>query len=130
MKSSITVSLAAAAAFLWGTSALAEPLVGGFAAGTGLVAGTAMAYAMRALKKGEAHGNVSSRDYQGAEGEVLVAIAPGGTGKVRTRLRGEEIDLLATSDEPEALPKGTPIIVIEVVGPQARVMRRKTVLGD
>lgn len=109
---------------------LVEPIVGGAAAGTGLVAGLAMSYAMRALKRGEAHGHIGLDDYQGAEGEVRVSIRPGGTGKIRTTVRGEEIDLLATSDEPEPLPAGTPVIIIDMLGSQAKVVRRKTLVGD
>ncbi len=109
---------------------LAEPAVGIAAGGTGLVAGLSMAYAMRALKRGEAHGHVGPADYQGAEGVVRVAIQPGGTGKIRTRVRGEEIDLLATSDVGEPLPAGTPIIIIEMVGAQAKVVGREAIVGD
>lgn len=109
---------------------LAAPLVALAAGGTGLVAGLAMAYAMRALKRGEAHGHVRMTDYQGAEGEVRVAIPPGGAGKIRTRIRGEQIDLLATTAEGETLPAGTRIIIIEMIGAQARVVRRKTLVGD
>lgn len=109
---------------------LAEPAVGLAAGGTGLVAGLAMSYAMRALKRGEAHGHIGLRDYQGSEGVVLVAIQPGGTGKIRTRVRGEEIDLLATSDAAEPLTAGAPIIIIDMVGAQAKVVARNSLVGD
>jgi len=109
---------------------LAEPVVGLAAGGTGLVAGLAMSYAMRALKRGEAHGHVGLADYQGSEGTVRVAIHPGGTGKIRARVRGEEIDLLATSDATESLPVGSPIIIIDMVGAQAKVVGRSAIVGD
>ncbi len=109
---------------------LVEPVVGLAAGGTGLVAGLAMAYAMRALKQGEAHGHIGLNDYQGAEGVVRVSIRPGGTGKIRVVVRGEEIDLLATSSEPEPLLAGTPVVIIDMLGAQARVVRRETLMGD
>lgn len=110
--------------------ALIEPVIGLSAGGTGLVAGLAMSYAMRALKRGEAHGHIGLDDYQGAEGVVLVAIQPGGTGKIRTRVRGEEVDLLASSDATEPLAAGAPIIIIDMVGAQARVVGRSAITGD
>lgn len=109
---------------------LIEPVIAASAGGTGLVAGLAMSYAMRALKRGEAHGHIGLRDYQGSEGSVLVAIQPGGTGKIRTRVRGEELDLLATSESTEPLVAGTPIIIIDMVDAQARVVRRSAITGD
>lgn len=109
---------------------LVEPMVGLAAGGTGLVAGLAMAYAMRALKRGEAHGHIGLNDYQGSEGVVRVSIRPGGTGKIRVVIRGDEIDLLATSTETEPLLAGTPIVIIDMLGAQARVVRRETLMGD
>lgn len=100
------------------------------AGGTGLVAGLSMAYLMRAVKRGEASGQVRVSDYVGAEGTVMVAIAPGAVGKIRTRIRGEEIDLVAVTAGSDALARGEAIMIIEMDGAQARVVRRDAVLGD
>lgn len=109
---------------------LADVIVGLAAGGTGLVSGLAMAYAMRLLKAGEAHGQIKMSDYEGAEGRVRVAIAPGAPGKIRTVIRGEELDLIALPAEGETLPPGTPVMIIDMEGTVARVVRREVILND
>lgn len=104
--------------------------VGLAAGGTGLAAGLAMAYTMRLLKAGEAHGNVTLRDYEGAEGTVRVTVGPGAPGKIRTRIRGEELDLIALPAGDHTLPPGTPVMIIEMEGAVARIVRRDAILGD
>ncbi|MBU0551198.1 hypothetical protein KKF91_21805 [Myxococcota bacterium] len=113
---------------LTGLGALGEPAVGLAAGGTGLVAGLGMSYAMRLLRRGEAHGH-GVHEYPGAEGIVRVAIPPGGVGKIRVTLRGEELDLLAVSDASETLPLGAPVVIVEMVGPQAKVVHRGIIMG-
>ncbi|MCA9538960.1 MAG: NfeD family protein [Myxococcales bacterium] len=107
-----------------------EPMIGGVAGVTGFVAGTAMAYAMRLLRRGEAHSAIGVDDYDGAEGVVLVTVTDGEPGKVRLQLKGESIDVLATTTEPGPIAAGEPVVVIEMIGPQARVIRRARLLGE
>lgn len=104
--------------------------VGLAAGGTGLAAGLAMAYTMRLLKAGEAHGQIKLSDYEGAEGHVRVSVGPGAPGKIRTRIRGEELDLIALPAADDTLPPGTPVMIIEMEGAVARVVRRDAILGD
>lgn len=109
---------------------LADLIIGLAAGGTGLVSGLAMAYAMRLLKAGEAHGQIKMSDYEGAEGRVRVALGPGSPGKIRTVIRGEELDLIALPAEGETLPPGTPVMIIDMEGTVARVVRREVILND
>ena len=65
-----------------------------------------------------------------AEGTVRVAVGPGAPGKIRTRIRGDELDLIALPAGDETLPPGTPVMIIEMEGAVARIVRRDAILGD
>jgi len=52
-----------------------------------------------------------------------VALAPGKTGQIRVELKGQSVDLLATTDE-EELARGEAILIEEIEGSVARVSRR------
>lgn len=117
-------------AILTGVGSLTEPTIAIAAGTTGLVAGLAMAYTMRMLKAGEAHGHVGVRDYEGAEGRVRVTVGKATPGKIRARVGGEELDILALTEGDEALPPGTPVMIIEMEGHIARVVPRQAILGE
>ncbi len=117
-------------AILTWAGSLAEPTIAIAAGATGLVAGLAMAYTMRMLKAGEAHGHVGVRDYEGAEGRVRVTVGKTTPGKIRAHIGGEELDILALAEGDEALPPGTPVMIIEMEGHIARVVRRQAILGE
>jgi membrane protein implicated in regulation of membrane protease activity len=52
----------------------------------------------------------------GCEGRLLLPIARGELGKVRLRVGGTDVDLVAESDGPEPLPVGAPVWVVGLRG--------------
>ena len=55
-------------------------------------------------------------------GRVLVACARGSRGKIRVTLKGQQVDMLATTDD-EAIPVGSEVLVVEVRDDVAHVVR-------
>lgn len=65
----------------------------------GFGSGALAVWAFRALARSESTSAVSPDDLIGQLGRVLVPLAAGATGKVRLELRGQAVDMLATTDE-------------------------------
>jgi membrane protein implicated in regulation of membrane protease activity len=79
---------------------LAAPLLAlllALAAGVG--SGALAVWVFRALARSESSSAVAPDDLIGQLGRVLVPLAPGATGKVRLDLRGQAVDMLATTDD-------------------------------
>jgi len=87
--------------------ALASATVGGVAA--------AMARAVigRASRAGPA-GTVRAEDLVGRTADVLVPFAGEATGKVRVRVAGADVDVLATTDDTQALDRHDEVLIVEV----------------
>lgn len=103
---------------------LAVPLTAGLvAAGAGLGSGLLAALTFRAVKRAEVSSTTGVSEAVGRTGRVLVALAPGKTGQIRVELKGQSVDLLATTDE-EELARGEAILIEEIEGHVARVSRR------
>ncbi len=101
-----------------------HPLVGfALAVGMGLLTGGTAASVTRWLEQGEAAEAPKVDDYIGKSVRVLLPVEPGGTGKVRLQLRGQTVDVLATTDEEEPLGPEDEVIIIEMEGHVARVAR-------
>lgn len=93
------------------------------AVGTGLlVAWSAMAV-LRRLSTGSSSSHATERDYVGKTARVLVPVGPSGVGKVRVRVGGQDVDLLATTDDPAGFRRADEALVIEVDGTRARIAR-------
>lgn len=75
------------------------------------------------LHKEQSGAAAESSDYLGKTARVIVAFAPGTTGKVRLELRGAEVDLLARSDDEEGFAAGDSAVIIDIDGTVARVAR-------
>ncbi|MBX3249463.1 MAG: hypothetical protein KF901_19965 [Myxococcales bacterium] len=97
----------------WITAALA--------AGMGALAGGSAATVFRVLANDETAEAASASDYLGKSARVLVPSRAGGVGRVRVEVKGQLVDLLATSDE--ELGAEDEVLVIEMDGTRARVAR-------
>jgi membrane protein implicated in regulation of membrane protease activity len=102
---------------------LASPVVTPFLAlATGLLSGLMASWTFRALTRSELSSAASSSDAVGQVGKVLVPVSRGGRGKVRIAIKGQTLDLLATTDE-EQLAHGELVLVEQVEQGTARVSR-------
>ena len=81
------------------------------------------------LSKTEANSAVSSSDYIGKSARVLVPFGKGTTGKVRLRVRGEAIDMVATAVDEGDFSRREEVLVVEVDGTVARVARAQALPG-
>jgi len=95
----------------------------GLALGMGAFTGYGAAAALRLLSKTEANSAVTASDYIGKSARVLVPFGKGTTGKVRLRVRGEAIDMVATAVDEGEFSKREEVLVVEVEGTVARVAR-------
>jgi len=95
----------------FGSNAPALTLVVALATGFGV--GCLAAIGFRALGGNTLSSSASPDDLVGQVGRVLVACGESQMGKVRVTLRGQIIDLVATTDEPRIEP-GEGVIVQEV----------------
>lgn len=111
-------------------NAATAPLTIGLALGGGLVTGFAVAAIMRWLKGSASTDSASLHDLLGKEAKVLVGVRPSQLGKVRIEAKGEIIDLLATSESGEQIEIGEQVVVVGVDGNQAKIARRRDILGD
>lgn len=73
------------------------------------------------LTKDDANSAVSTKDYIGRTGRVLVGFAGGGVGKVRLEVKGTSVDLLATPEDDRTYTPNDEIIVVEMDGLHAKV---------
>jgi membrane protein implicated in regulation of membrane protease activity len=83
------------------------------ALGTGLGIGVLAALGFRALGRGSLNSGTAPAELLGQVGRVLVACEKGRVGKVRLTVRGQIVDVAATTDELRLEP-GSGIIVEEV----------------
>lgn len=91
--------------------ALAVAFAAGFAATLGV------AVAMRAMMRMESDGSVQMTRAVGQTGQVYLGIPAGraGPGKVHLTVQGRTVECQAVSEH--ALPSGTAVLVVDVVGP-------------
>lgn len=87
----------------------------------GLFAGGGAATAFRMLSKDETAAAPGANDYVGKSAKVLVAAKRGAVAKVRVEVKGQLVDLLATSDDDIAA--NDEVLVIEMDGTRARIAR-------
>jgi membrane protein implicated in regulation of membrane protease activity len=80
---------------------------------TGVGLGGLAALGFRALGRETLSSSADAAEVLGQVGRVLVACEKGRTGKVRLTIRGQIIDVIATTDEPRLEP-GTGVIVQDV----------------
>lgn len=86
-----------------------------------------LAFLMRAVMKLRNDGNTDNRNAIGTSGRVYLTIPPArtGEGKVSVMLQGSYVERGAVTDDEEAIPTGSEIVVVGVSGQTDLVVRRK-----
>jgi membrane protein implicated in regulation of membrane protease activity len=110
-------------------SRIGEPGVLATASGTGLAAGLAVAYAMRAIRRAESDSSMKEEDLLGQSGRVTVAIREGLPGRIRCEIKGEIIDFLALTDGSEPMPEGADVVIVGMENGTARVIPKEAIFG-
>ena len=86
-----------------------------------------LAVLLRAVMRLRNDGNTDNRNAIGVSGRVQLVIPPArsGEGKVHLMLQGAYVERGAVTDEEEAIPTGTEIVVVGLSGQTDLVVRRK-----
>jgi membrane protein implicated in regulation of membrane protease activity len=90
------------------------------AAAAGAAVTVAVGTTLRAVADPAASGEAALDEARGHSGRVLVPLSPGRPGKVRVQIKGQTVDLLATTMGAE-LPAGAEVVVVSVQGDVAEV---------
>ncbi|MBE6589427.1 MAG: hypothetical protein E7643_04540 [Ruminococcaceae bacterium] len=87
----------------------------------------ALALLFRALLRLRTDGNTDNKNAIGTAGRVQLTIPPArsGEGKVHVMLQGAYVERDAVTDDSEAIPTGSEIVVVGVSGLTTLVVRRK-----
>lgn len=102
-------------------SDLSPTMVAWVSGGMAFLLGYGGALLYRYLKaEGETSG-VTGRDYVGALGSTLVAIKASQPGKVRVRIKGDTLDMIALSENDKEIAKGEEIVIVGLEGDKVRV---------
>ncbi len=88
----------------------------------GVVSGLLATYTFRLLDRTQSTSGAEASDAIGQVGRVLVPIERGKRGKIRIEVRGQTVDLLASTDD-ERLRDGDQVVVEEIRGTTAHVSR-------
>lgn len=93
----------------------------------GLTMMITLAYLFRSIMRLRSDGNADNRNAIGTSGKVHLTIPPErtGEGKVHLMLQGALVERDAVTDEKEAIPTGSEIVVQMVSGQTTLVVRRK-----
>ncbi|MEM1414869.1 MAG: NfeD family protein [Myxococcota bacterium] len=87
----------------------------------GVFSGVGTTSAIRALARDESGSAAHGGDYIGRTGKIIVPVKPGGVGRVRVEVKGQLVDVLATSDE--ELANAEEAMIIEMDGTRAKLAR-------
>ena len=88
---------------------------------SGVVAGLVAGLAFRALGHPGASGEAGFHEAKGQRARVLVPCAREQRGKIRARIKGQLVDMMATTDEAQ-IAAGREVLIIEVKGDVAHVV--------
>lgn len=78
---------------------------------------------IRRLARDDSGRGAEAKDYIGKTARVVVPVKAGGVGRVRVQIRGQNVELLAITDEEEPLTAKDDVLVLELDGTRARVAR-------
>lgn len=97
------------------------------AAVCGLAIMVLVAYLFKVVMKLRSDGTADNRNALGGAGKVYLTIPPSrqGEGKVNVMLQGSYVERNAVTDEGEAIPTGSEIIVVGISGQTTLVVKRK-----
>lgn len=91
-----------------------EPVSGIGALAVGVVAAAMARFVIGRAARAGASGTVQARDLVGRSAAVVVPFAGAATGKVRVRVGGADVDLLATTDDGEPLGRNDEVLIVEM----------------
>jgi hypothetical protein len=91
------------------------------AVASGLAAGLVAGLAFRALGHGGASGEAALHEAKGQRARVLVPCARAQRGKIRARIKGQLVDMMATTDEPQ-IAAGREVLIVDVHDDVAHVV--------
>jgi membrane protein implicated in regulation of membrane protease activity len=100
-----------------------------WALATGLFVGLAVSVLMHQLRRMGADSSVGSSDFLGLEARVTAPIRAASMGRVRCSVKGEQMDVLATSDLDRDFEDGETVVIVEMIDGRARVLPREDVFG-
>ena len=86
-----------------------------------------LALLMRAVMKLRSDGSADNRNAIGVAGKVYLTIPPArsGAGKVNLMLQGSYVERNAVTDDKEAIPTGSEVVVVALSGQTDLVVRKK-----
>lgn len=86
-----------------------------------------LAFLMRLVLKLRSNGNIDNRNAIGTAGKVYLTIPANraGEGKVQILLQGSFVERNAVTDDEEALPTGSEVVVVGVSGGTTLIVRKK-----
>jgi membrane protein implicated in regulation of membrane protease activity len=93
----------------------------GLALASGALAGLVTGLAFRALGHEGASGQAAFHDAKGQRAKVLVPCARAQRGKIRARIKGQLVDMMATTDEPQ-IAAGREVVIVDIKGDVAHVV--------
>lgn len=102
-----------------------EPLIAIASLGSGLVAAIAIVFAFAYMRKTETSSSTALLDLIGVSAKVLVAVRKESPGKIRAEVKGEFLDLLATTEDDTVIETGSEAVIVGVEGSRAIVVSRK-----
>lgn len=91
--------------------------------GVGIVSGWAAALAVRTLSRDAGSELEKAEGYIGKTGTVLLPVEPGATGKIRVRVGGTTVDMLATTEDKSPIGAKDEAIIIGIEGHRAKVAK-------
>ncbi len=92
---------------------------------TGLIGGYAVSWLYQFAMRSDMHSNIEIRDLVGTLGRVTVALRPGEPGRIETHVGGETIELLAYGKEPNEIPRGSDVRIVDIEGGRAYVVSHR-----
>lgn len=107
-----------------------EPATGLWSAGTGMISGLVAASLVRWISKHEADSTARDSDMLGLRARVTVPIRKQQLGRIRTTVKGELLDILATAEEKSDLSEGTEVVIVSMDNGRASVMPLDTLLEE
>lgn len=99
------------------------------AVASGLVAGLVAGLAFRALGHAGASGEAGFHEAKGQRARVLVPCARAQRGKIRARIKGQLVDMMATTDEAQ-IGAGREVLIVDVKDDVAHVVTAPEALGS
>jgi membrane protein implicated in regulation of membrane protease activity len=101
-----------------------EPTSGIGALVVGVLTAAMARFVIGRASRAGASGMVRSEDLVGKSAAVVVPFGGGATGKIRVRVAGADVDVLATTDDGEPLDKSDEVLIVEVKDGGSAVVTR------